>query len=129
MWGILTLENQRPNLPQSMAYRVAKEVLSLIISFLIFHPLFSLSPGVRRTTERQWLVMPEGIRVCKGSHLSLGPRNVIAKVARRRTFAKCSKGCVYVYTPPLFAYHDFNNARYGNRIQNGPHDCRRQNLT
>jgi hypothetical protein len=35
------------------------------------------------------------------------------------------KGVVYIYMPPLLlAYHALYNVGYGNRIQNGPHDCR-----
>jgi hypothetical protein len=69
--------------------------------------------------------MREDARVHKGSHLTSGPRGVTAEVARQWAFAECSKGCVYICMPPLLLiYHVLNIAGYGNRIQNGSHECR-----
>jgi hypothetical protein len=70
---------------------------------------------------RQWPVMREYVRVCKGSRLSLGPCGVTVEATRQWLFVECSKGCVYVYTPPLLlAYHALYNVEYDNHIQNTP---------
>jgi hypothetical protein len=108
-----------------MEYRAAKEVLSLILSVLLFpHSVFFVSPGVRRRMRRQRLVTQEDVRVCKDNRLSSRPHGVTFEVAREHAFAECSKGCAYIYTPSLLlAYHALYSVGYNNRIQNGPHDC------
>jgi hypothetical protein len=53
-----------------MEHRAAKEILSLVsLSFLL--SFFSLSLGERKKMGRQWMVVLEYIRVCKGDHLLL----------------------------------------------------------
>jgi hypothetical protein len=107
-------------------YRVAKEVLSLILlPFYFFAPFLSLSPHIGEMMGRQRLVMREDERVCKGICLSSGIHGVTVEAMRQHAFAECSKGHVYVSTPSLLlAYHALYNAGYGNRIQNRPYDCR-----
>jgi hypothetical protein len=70
-----------------MEHRIAKEVLSLAFSLLIFLSYFVSFFRRERTTGRQQLVMQEDIRVHKGRLLLSWPRGVTAEAARQWAFA------------------------------------------
>jgi hypothetical protein len=97
---ILTPSNRWRDLPQYLEYRAAKEVLSLVFSFLLLCPF--LSPPFFRhkeDNEKATTGMPVDMGVHKVTWLFSRPHNVKTKVVRPQTFAECSKGhCIRLHT-------------------------------
>jgi hypothetical protein len=109
--GILTLGNQRHDLPQ-VEYRATKEVLSLVFSLLFYSSFLYIFMLEEDDGSARAII-------CSHSPAVLQPRQ-----QGNRPLHNAVKGVVYNYTPPqLLACRVLYLTGYYNRIQNGSHDC------